>query len=69
MLQSVLACFRSSALRWLLPLLAILGGGGLAHAAGDDFLDPEQAFVLAAPMAQDKAVALSFQITPGYYLY
>lgn len=69
MLQSFLARFRPGVLRWLLPLLAILGGGGLAHAAGDDFLDPEQAFVLAAPMAQDKAVALSFQITPGYYLY
>ncbi|WP_354004122.1 protein-disulfide reductase DsbD [Ideonella oryzae] len=49
--------------------MAILGVQGGAHAAGDDFLDPEQAFVLAAPTAQDKAVGLSFQITSGYYLY
>jgi len=69
MLQSFLACFRSGPLCWGLALLATLGVQGGAHAAGDDFLDPEQAFVLAAPTAQDKAVGLSFQITSGYYLY
>lgn len=69
MLQSLLARFRPGALRWLLGLLTVLGTCGGAHAAGDDFLDPDQAFVLAAPTAQDKAVGLSFQIAPGYYLY
>ena len=69
MLQSLLARFRPGALRWLLGLLTVLGTCGGAHAAGDDFLDPDQAFVLAAPTVQDKAVGLSFQIAPGYYLY
>lgn len=69
MLQSLLARFRPGALRWLLGLLTVLGASGGAHAAGDDFLDPDQAFVLATPTVRDKAVGLSFQITPGYYLY
>lgn len=69
MLQSLLARFRPGALRWFLGLLTVLGVCVGAHAAGDDFLDPDQAFVLATPVARDKAVGLSFQISPGYYLY
>ncbi len=58
-LWSVLCC-------WLLGLWAWSGG---ARAADDQFLDPEQAFVLATPTAQGQAVGLHFDIAPGYYLY
>ncbi len=54
---------------WLAPLFLALGlvGAGLARA--DDFLEPEQAFKLAARVQGDKAVELQLSIAPGYYMY
>lgn len=52
---------------WL--LLGLWACSGAARAADDQFLDPEQAFVLAAPRAEAQAVGLHFDIAPGYYLY
>jgi len=40
-----------------------------AWAAGDDFLDPDQAFRLNAELVDAKTVALNWSIAPGYKLY
>ena len=48
--------------------LACLAGAGLARAA-DDFLDPDQAFVLHAERSADGALALHWKIAAGYALY
>ncbi|MDQ1829320.1 protein-disulfide reductase DsbD [Massilia scottii] len=58
-------------LRWLLSLLAMLAFAGWAGkaAAADDFLDPEQAFVLRTEVRDGGAVALRWTIAPGYHLY
>ncbi|HHM05857.1 MAG TPA: protein-disulfide reductase DsbD [Gammaproteobacteria bacterium] len=42
-----------------------LGLGG----AGEEFLDPDQAFVFAAGAQENKAFHLQWQIADGYYLY
>lgn len=71
MLQYSFPRLRSGlALGWLCGLawLTVLWPSP-ARAAADQFLDPEQAFVLALPVADDRAVALRFEIAPGYYLY
>ena len=54
---------------WLAPLLLLLGlfGPGLLRA--DDFLEPEQAFKLAARVQGDRSVELHISIAPGYYMY
>ncbi|CUI03223.1 protein-disulfide reductase DsbD [Massilia antarctica] len=58
-------------LRWLLSLLAMLAFAGWAGkaAAADDFLDPEQAFVLRTEVGDGGAIALRWTIAPGYHLY
>jgi thiol:disulfide interchange protein DsbD len=40
----------------------------LAH-AGQDFLDPEDAFSLQVAMPDTKTIDVHFRIAPGYYLY
>ena len=47
------------AFAWLLP----------AHAANEDFLDPEQAFRLSAQRVDAHTLELRFDIAPGYYMY
>ncbi|MDM5181624.1 protein-disulfide reductase DsbD [Massilia sp. DJPM01] len=58
-------------LRWLLSLLAMLAFAGWAGkaAAADDFLDPEQAFVLRTEVRDGGAIALRWTIASGYHLY
>ena len=56
---------RAFAALMLLGLLALIGRPALA----DDFLDPEQAFKLAATVQDDKSLRLDFEIAPGYYMY
>ncbi|WP_229426863.1 protein-disulfide reductase DsbD [Massilia atriviolacea] len=58
-------------MRWLLSLLAMLALAGWAGkaAAADDFLDPEQAFVLRTEVKDGGAVALRWSVAPGYHLY
>lgn len=40
-----------------------------APAASNDFLDPEQAFILSARMSSPQQIVLKWQIAEGYYLY
>lgn len=54
---------------WLVPLFLLLGPVGTGLARADDFLEPEQAFKLAARAQGDKAVELRISIAPGYYMY
>jgi len=55
---------------FFLALVALLVGvlAAPAHAADDDFLDPEVAFRFSAS-EQPGAVELHFKVTDGYYLY
>lgn len=54
--------------RLLMPLFLLLAlFGAVAHA--DDFLEPEQAFKLAAMPTGDKRLELHVSIAPGYYMY
>ncbi|MCE3260979.1 MAG: protein-disulfide reductase DsbD [Pseudoduganella sp.] len=54
-------------IRWL---AAALMGALLAGAArADDFLAPEQAFVLHAELGADGQLAVRWSIAPGYHLY
>lgn len=40
-----------------------------AHAANEDFLDPEEAFRLGAQRVDAHTLELRFDIAPGYYMY
>ncbi|HET8703568.1 protein-disulfide reductase DsbD [Castellaniella sp.] len=51
----------------LLGLCGLLGMG--AARAADDFLDPEQAFVDTAAMADPLTLDMHWEIAPGYYMY
>src|SRR6516162_416355 len=55
---------------WLRPAALALATLtlGLAHAEGDDFLPPEQAFQYAAHAAAG-AIVVDYNIHDGYYLY
>lgn len=57
--------------RWLALALALLGlsAARTAHAAQDQFLEPEKAFVLSARAADERHVEVLFKIAPGYYMY
>ena len=57
-------------LRWPLVLLlaAILIFMPQVHAE-EDFLEPEQAFQIAAAMASPTELVVQFSIAPGYYMY
>ncbi len=64
----------SAAARLLALLLAALwlclaGFSGVAHAADDDFLPPEQAFRFAARQLDAKTIEVRFDVADGYYLY
>lgn len=50
----------------LLPLMVLATA---LPALADDFLDPEQAFKLSVKPQGDRAVEVSFEIAPGYYMY
>ena len=52
----------------LLALLFTFLVAGPARAA-DDFLDPDQAFVLSVRVLDAKRLELSYKVAPGYYLY
>ncbi|UGQ46909.1 protein-disulfide reductase DsbD [Massilia endophytica] len=53
-------------LNWLCLVLALTA---LAPAHADEFLAPEQAFVLRAELRDAGAVRLHWRIAPGYHLY
>ncbi|MCW5661437.1 MAG: protein-disulfide reductase DsbD [Burkholderiaceae bacterium] len=53
---------------WLLAALALWMSLG-AHAAEDQFLEPEKAFRLSVRAADERHVEVLFQITPNYYMY
>ena len=52
----------------LLTVFVALLFGAPAHAA-DEFLDPDQAFVLSVRVLDAKRLELSYKVAPGYYLY
>jgi thioredoxin:protein disulfide reductase len=52
----------------LVVLLFTFLVAGPARAA-DDFLDPDQAFVLSVRVLDAKRLELSYKVAPGYYLY
>jgi len=55
--------------RMLAPLLLVMGAWVPAAAQADDFLEPEQAFMLAARIQGEKSLELRVTIAPGYYMY
>ncbi len=55
--------------RMLAPLLLLAGAWMPVVAQADDFLEPEQAFKLAARVQGDKSLELRVTIAPGYYMY
>lgn len=54
---------------WVAPLLLLLSLLAPPLAQADDFLEPEQAFKLAARAQGDKSLELRVTIAPGYYMY
>ncbi len=50
-------------------MLAWLAAAPLAAHAEEEFLDPEQAFVLTAAMSAPDQLDIHFQIAPEYYMY
>ena len=56
-----------AALASLLLLLALLPF--TQARAADDFLDPDQAFVLSVRVLDARRLELSYKVAPGYYLY
>ncbi|MBY6347621.1 protein-disulfide reductase DsbD [Providencia rettgeri] len=50
-------------------MLAWLAAAPLTAQAEEEFLDPEQAFVLTAAMSQPDQLDIHFQIAPEYYMY
>ncbi|MCA1245940.1 protein-disulfide reductase DsbD [Massilia sp. MS-15] len=60
-------CLRALLLAQLAALL--LAASGIATAADDDFLPPEQAFRFAATMVDGRTAEVRFDIAPGYYMY
>ena len=52
----------------LLVALLLLATAHAGHAA-DEFLEPEQAFKVAARPLDDRTVEVSVTVAPGYYLY
>ncbi|MEY8875940.1 MAG: protein-disulfide reductase DsbD [Leptothrix sp. (in: b-proteobacteria)] len=53
----------------LVALTALAAVGWLRTAQAADFLEPDQAFQLAARLTDGRTVELDFQIAKGYYLY
>src|SRR5471032_1751523 len=57
---------------WLsacLVLAMLIFGAGSAHAADDEFLDPELAFKFSARMQDPSTIAVTYEIADGYYMY
>jgi thioredoxin:protein disulfide reductase len=69
--MTLLPNFRRRLPQWLLAalLLATAAIGFTAHAAEDQFLEPEKAFRLSVRAADERHVEVLFQITPNYYMY
>src|SRR5471032_322069 len=63
-LQLIMAWLSAS-----LVLAMLIFGAGAAHAADDEFLDPELAFKFSARMQDPSTVAVTYQIADGYYMY
>lgn len=55
-------------LKWFAASLAAAALGG-TPALADDFLAPEQAFVVHAELASDRQLDVRWTIAPGYHLY
>jgi thioredoxin:protein disulfide reductase len=59
--------------RWMTSWVAcacLLIGGALQPAqAGQEFLEPEQAFKISVSVLDDRAAQVNFDVAPGYYLY
>ncbi len=57
--------------RLLCAIAVTLFAANLAfvHAAEDEFLPPEKAFIMQADMAAPEVVNVRFRIVPGYYMY
>lgn len=60
---------RAVFLSLLLLLAGLLALGSSQAQAEEDFLDPEQAFVLTAAMSAPDQLDVHFQIAPQYYMY
>lgn len=52
-----------------LVLILLLTLSGLARAAEPELLEPEKAFRFAARLKDARAIEVSYQIAPGYYMY
>lgn len=52
-----------------LVLAMLIFGAGAAHAADDEFLDPELAFKFSARMQDPSTIAVTYEIADGYYMY
>src|SRR5690606_29186022 len=62
-------CADAAAMLWrLLLLLPLLFFVPQAHAQ-EEFLEPEQAFRIAAAMATPEELVVQFTIAPDYYMY
>ena len=53
----------------LTRLLGLGEGIGIGASGGDEFLDPDVAFVLSAVAAGSDVIEARWEIAPGYYLY
>ena len=54
---------------WLMWLMWLMGAAPLPAAAAEDFLPPEQAFVVSAALVAAGLVEVRMHIVPGYYAY
>ena len=54
---------------WVVSAVLLGWMGVSAARAADTFLEPDRAFRLSARVADDRTVAVRFEVAPGYYLY
>src|SRR5690606_33960376 len=66
--QSVARWTRLAGSAVLLLMALAVSFSGVAHAE-EEFLDPAEAFVLSAAMANPTEVHVHFRIAPDYYMY
>jgi thioredoxin:protein disulfide reductase len=65
-----LPSIRAGLASFLVLSTLLLAALGVAPArAADEFLDPDQAFVLSVRVLDAKRLELSYKVAPGYYLY
>jgi thioredoxin:protein disulfide reductase len=70
--MTLLPTFGQRLPHWLLAAALLLAIAVMclgAHAAEDQFLEPEKAFRLSVRAADERHVEVLFQITPNYYMY